>query len=217
MRWLLSIVLILAAAGAKAADVAPVPADVVAPAPVPSDVVASRFFIDEVRIGGSVNVNRVRKDDDERVYTHLDILFAPPTWQIFENRFLNSYFTPRFTIGGAISPTGGTNMAFAGFTWDTTLTDILSLFTTVQDPSLTDRIFLTRFFGGAIHDGEVDEDDDDKRHFGCRVLFREEAGLGFKITPNLNVIGFWDHESNLNLCSDNDGLTRVGGKLGFKF
>jgi len=218
MRWLFGALTAFACTTASAADLP-------SPAPVEVSQPVERAFsvIDEVRIGGSYITNENRKNDDETGYIQAEFLFAPLNLRVFENEFLNSYFNVRFTVGGTLSPTGGTNMGYAGLTWESTFTQILSVFDLIgvdarpSDTSVTDRLFYTSFFGGAIHDGEVDEDDDDERHYGCRVNFRESAGLGYKITESVRVIGFWAHMSNAGLCSDNDGITQVGASLGLKF
>lgn len=198
MRFLLAVSIALISASAHAGDI---PLEAVTPPPGPLPAEASEPFIDEIRFGASGIVNDVVKDDDENAYLHFEALFNRPTWE-FESPILTWFMTPRPTVGTALSATGGTSMAYAGFTWDY---------------RLTKRIFLEGFFGGAIHNGETDEDEPDKRYYGCTVNFREGAGIGFDITEKVNVIAFWDHMSNGQQCSDNDGITRLGAKVGYKF
>jgi hypothetical protein len=49
------------------------------------------------------------------------------------------------------------------------------------------------------------------------VLFRESAGIGAKLGRHWTVLAGLDHSSNNEWCDDNNGLTHVGGMIGYRF
>ena len=52
---------------------------------------------------------------------------------------------------------------------------------------------------------------------GCRVQFYEVFGAGADITSNMTATVTWEHTSNASLCAQNDGLTNLGVRIGYKF
>lgn len=53
---------------------------------------------------------------------------------------------------------------------------------------------------------------------GCRVLFHEDLGPGYRFNAHWNVIAQIAHSSHANLCDGpNDGITRAGLQIGCKF
>ncbi|RWX22567.1 acyloxyacyl hydrolase [Rhizobium leguminosarum] len=72
-------------------------------------------------------------------------------------------------------------------------------------------------FGGVIHTGDL-EGDDDGPELGCRVLFHEYLGAGYRFNAHWNVMAQIAHSSHANLCDGpNDGMTRAGLQIGYKF
>jgi hypothetical protein len=139
--------LLLAALAADAASAEP--GEVV-------DLPPGRAFpaIDEVRVGALEPVDGPSRDKDGSPDINLEFLlgrFGPQ----YQNALWN-FLRPRLNFGGSISTNGGTNLAYAGLTWEV---------------FLTRRLFVEASFGGAIHDGS-DTD------FGCSVNFRESASVG---------------------------------------
>lgn len=113
---------------------------------------------------------------------------------------LDHYLRPRPHIGVSLATDEGTNQAYAGLTWDI---------------KLTDRIFVETSFGGVLHDGPTDSDDPDS--YGCSLLFRESASLGFALSPRARLLLTVDHISNAGLCDQNQGLTNAGVRLGYRW
>lgn len=127
------------------------------------------------------------------------VLFAKPFR--LDNRW--DWIVPRPHIGGAVNSNGDTSHFNAGFTW------------TID---LTNRFFLEASFGGAIHDGETGRSVPvDRSALGCSPLFRESAGLGFRIDQNWSIIAQVEHLSNAGLCRQNRGLTNAGVQIGYRF
>ncbi|ACM36363.1 MULTISPECIES: acyloxyacyl hydrolase [Rhizobium/Agrobacterium group] len=117
--------------------------------------------------------------------------------------FLDSLARPRVHVGGEIGGDSLNNQIYAGFSWTT---DIFS-----------SKTFIEAGFGGVIHDGAIDEQHRNGPDLGCRVLFREYAALGYRINKTWSIMGQIEHASNADLCDPNDGMTRAGVMVGYKF
>ncbi len=129
---------------------------------------------------------------------NVELLFNKPTWS-HPNPLLHHLITPRPHIGGHINMSQSTSMFYFGLTWTY---------------DLTDRLFFETSFGGAVHDGPLDEPG---HSFGCSLNFRESASLGMHLTPSWDIMVTVDHMSNANLCDRNAGLTNLGVRMGYKF
>lgn len=106
--------------------------------------------------------------------------------------------SPRLHLGTTIAP-DGISEVYAGFTWE---------------HHLATRVFLEASLGGAVHDGPNGDNSDS---YGCPMLFRESASLGFDITHRVRLLATVDHVSNAGLCSENQGLTNAGVRLGYRW
>lgn len=153
--------------------------------------------VDEVRLGiydhnTSLFGSHHETNDPD---INAEILFKSPSW-------LEWAFAPRINLGANINTGGGTSIAYTGLTWDY---------------DFTDAFFVEGSFGGAIHNGETDTQTASKLNLGCRVMFHENASLGYRITANSSVMLTVDHMSNASLCSSNPGLTDVGIRYGYRF
>jgi lipid A 3-O-deacylase len=84
-----------------------------------------------------------------------------------------------------------------------------------RDFLLTESLFLEASFGGAVHDGETDDNNSDS--YGCTLNFRESVSLGVALSENLSLMVTVDHMSNGGLCDQNQGLTNAGIRLGYKW
>ncbi|WP_305988929.1 acyloxyacyl hydrolase [Roseibium sp. MMSF_3544] len=105
-------------------------------------------------------------------------------------------------IGANLNLQGDTSYGYAGYS--------LTL-------NLTSRLFLEGSFGGMVHNGMSDSHDDSRLDLGCNVMFRESIAAGFRLTDDLNVSGILEHGSNAGSCSDNNGITNVGIRVGYAF
>ncbi len=73
-------------------------------------------------------------------------------------------------------------------------------------------------FGGMIHNGNLEDYAESGPYLGCRALFREYAAVGYDVTANWRVLAQIEHSSHANLCGrPNNGLTRAGIQIGYKF
>ena len=157
------------------------------------------WIFDEVRAGATTFWQGGDNGDEDGIYVTGQVLFDPFIPPL-ENRYLDILLRPRPHLGGSLATGGGSSQLFGGLTW------------TVPLPSI---VFLEASFGGTIHDAPLENA---PIAVGCRVLFRESIGLGLELGPHWRVIGGIDHSSHANLCgNDNDGLTHVGGSIGYRF
>jgi len=155
---------------------------------------------DELRFGASASIQGGHSHEDG-VFPEVMVLFDPFGYEQATD-WKQQLMHPRVHLGTSIGTAGAATQFFAGFTW------------TVD---FSDEIFAEAGFGGVIHTGDI-EGDDDSPDLGCRVLFHEYLGAGYRFTSNWNVMAQLAHSSNANLCDGpNDGMTRAGLMVGYKF
>lgn len=161
---------------------------------------AGEQIFDELRFGASASVQSGRAGEDG-VFPEITALFDPFGYEEavgWQQQLLH----PRVHLGTSIGTSGEATQFFTGFTW------------TVD---LNEKLFAEAGFGGVIHTGELD-DNDDGPELGCRVLFHEYVGAGYRFTRNWNVMAQIAHSSHADLCDGpNDGMTRAGIQIGYKF
>ena len=78
-------------------------------------------------------------------------------------------------------------------------------------------LFFEASFGGAVHDGELNDDAEGEKALGCRVLFRESLALGWRLDARHSLSVMLDHISNGGLCEHNEGLDTLGLRYGYRF
>lgn len=103
--------------------------------------------------------------------------------------------SPRPHLGMNVNTSGHTSSLYAGFTW---LVDFGSAFYGSID------------FGGAIHNGKLNETSSERAALGSRVLFHEAAEIGVRLGRDWRAGVRLDHMSNANLASHNEGITNLG-------
>lgn len=153
-------------------------------------------FVSEIRLGVLAHDEGMFSSMKEKgLDANAEILFSDWGW-------LGDDWELRPHIGATWNTEGGTDQAYVGLTAGR---DILG------------PIFLELSFGGAIHDGELDTTDPERRSLGCHVLFRGAAAIGVHLGDNLSLMAHADHISNANLCDRNEGLETAGVRLGWRF
>jgi hypothetical protein len=155
--------------------------------------------LDEVRLGATVFGQGNDEGSEDGAFVTGQVLFDPFA-SAFANPVLDVLLRPRPHVGASVATGGGTSQVFAGLTW------------TVPIPPL---FFLEASFGGTLHDGETDSG---PLALGCRLLFREGVGAGLALGRHWRIVAGIDHSSHAGLCGgDNDGLTHIGGSVGYRF
>jgi hypothetical protein len=154
-------------------------------------------IFDEVRLG-VLGFWQENAESVEGVYVTGQVLFDP-FFDRFDNWFLDILLRPRPHIGGTASP-DGPDQLFAGLTWTV---PVWRMF------------FVEASFGGTVHNGAIQGA---QISLGCHALFRESFGVGADIGEHWRVMVGVDHSSHNGWCSDeNDGLTHLGGYVGYRF
>lgn len=105
-------------------------------------------------------------------------------------------------LGVSVNDQGDTSKLYAGVLWD------------LEAPI---GLFLNLGVGAAIHDGKLDTRDDDRKQLGSRVLFRIPIEIGYSITEHHRLMVTFDHISNADLASPNEGLDTLGVRYGYRF
>lgn len=116
------------------------------------------------------------------------------------------FWIPNLNFGGTVNLAGNTHQLYMGLNW---------------------RLDIGRFWfvDGALatvmHTGAVRRHPDvnlqRRRVLGCRIMFRETASVGLRLTPRSSwVSSFW-HISNADLCRNNQGLTGFGFQYQYNF
>jgi hypothetical protein len=161
---------------------------------------AGEQIFDELRFGASASIQSGHSREDG-IFPEITALFDPVGYDNavgWQQQLLH----PRVHLGTSIGTSGEATQFFTGFTW------------TVD---FNEKLFAEAGFGGVIHTGNLDGDHDGPE-LGCRVLFHEYAGAGYRFTPHWNMMAQIAHSSHANLCDGpNDGMTRAGLQIGYKF
>lgn len=115
------------------------------------------------------------------------------------------WLIPRPHIGGMLNTAGKTSYIYGGALWTF---------------DVTRSIFLETFFGGALHNGELDGDST-HASLGCRLLYHLGGSVGVRVMPRWSVLFTYDHISNgkgtFSNCSHNHGLNDYGLRLSHAF
>lgn len=159
---------------------------------------AGEQIFDELRFGASMSVQGGHSREDG-VFPEVTALFDPFDYESATG--WQQLLRPRIHLGTSIGTSGEATQVFTGFTW------------TVD---FNEKLFAEAGFGGVIHTGDL-HGDGDGPELGCRLLFHEYVGAGYRFDRNWSVMAQIAHSSNANFCDDNDGMTRAGLMIGYKF
>ncbi len=110
--------------------------------------------------------------------------------------------TIRPAIGGTINTDGLTSHAYVDARW------------TLELPR---GFFFATGLGGAIHDGNVDKRDPDRKALGSRLLFHIPIEIGYHVDAHHAQSAYFEHTSNGYTMRYNEGLDRVGIRYGYTF
>ena len=78
-------------------------------------------------------------------------------------------------------------------------------------------LFFSVGLGLALHDGKRDTDSADRKSLGSRVLFRIPIEIGYAVKRHHRIILAFDHASNADLASPNEGMDTLGLVYGYRF
>lgn len=126
---------------------------------------------------------------------NVEIVFGKPSLKLMAGSILPN-------MGVSINSQGGTSKAYGGLLWE-------FLF--------DNGLFANSGIGLAVHNGQLESDDANKKQLGSHILFRIPIELGFTIYERHRLSIMFDHISNAYLASPNEGLDTLGVRYGFQF
>ena len=124
-----------------------------------------------------------------------EIIFGHPGFSL-----LSGNINPNF--GLSVNTQGDTSSLYGGILWEW---------------ETQSGVFFDLGLGAAVHNGELETDDEDKKSLGSRVLFRIPIELGYSITTHHRISILFVHMSNANLADPNQGLDELGVRYGYRF
>lgn len=124
-----------------------------------------------------------------------EIIFGRPSFSILSG-------TVRPNLGVSINTRGDTSKLYSGLVWEL---------------AIEYGLVLNLGIGAAIHDGELKTRREGKKELGSRVLFRIPIEIGYTFNGRHQVSMAFDHLSNANLASPNEGLDTFGLRYGYRF
>jgi hypothetical protein len=161
---------------------------------------ADDTVFDELRFGASASVQD-GKSHERGVFPEISAFFDPfglgqaSDWK-------QELARPRLQLGTSIGTSGSASQVFAGLSWQV---------------NFTDKVFAEAGFGGVWHNGDL-RNSADGPDLGCRFLFHEYVGAGYRLDKHWNVTAQVAHSSHANLCDGpNSGMTRAGVQVGYNF
>ena len=179
------------------------------PAPAARETPAAKegpWLISELRVGILKHSVSFGSDAKESGFDgNIEILFVSPDWWLME-----AIFAPRPHLGASFNAAAAdTDQIYAGLTWEW---------------PRSGPFFMDLGLGLTIHNGMLDNSmitgkaRDDRREFGCRVVFRQALDVGWRITKNHSLSVMLSHLSHAGLCGgENEGLNNAGVRYGYRF
>jgi lipid A 3-O-deacylase len=132
---------------------------------------------------------------EEGVDFNAEVVFRKPSFMLWKGVVLPN-------IGLSINSHGDTSKIYGGVLWE-------FLF--------SNGLFLNIGTGLAVHDGQLESNNGDKKQLGSRVLFRTPIEFGFTFYERHRISILFDHISNADLARPNEGLDTLGVRYGFQF
>ena len=110
--------------------------------------------------------------------------------------------TIRPAVGGTINTDGTTSHAYIDARWQ------------YETPS---GIFFGLGLGAAIHNGQLELEDWDRKALGSRVLFHIPVEIGYRFDAHNSLSAYFEHTSNAYTVDPNEGMDRLGIRYGYRF
>lgn len=124
---------------------------------------------------------------------------------------VEAIFSPSVSfLGGNISPALGGSISTIGATSDVYLDARWQMETSCG-------MFFGLGIGGAVHNGQLQLEDWDRKALGSRVLFHFPLEIGYRLDDHNSLSAYFEHMSNAYTVSPNEGLDRLGVRYGYRF
>ncbi len=124
-----------------------------------------------------------------------EFIFSWPNYSLF-------FGIIHSNLGITLNAQGDTSKIYSGFLWEYTWQS---------------GIFLDFGLGLALHDGELETNNDGKKALGSRVLFRIPIEIGLLFAEHHGLSIMFDHISNAYLAEPNEGLDTIGIRYTYRF
>jgi lipid A 3-O-deacylase len=124
-----------------------------------------------------------------------EIVFKKPRFSLWRGSILPN-------LGLTLNNQGDTNTLYGGLIWE---------FVSKAG------VFFNTGLGLAVHSGELETDDDQKKSLGSRILFRVPLEIGATIGTRHRISILFAHISNAYLADPNEGLDVLGVRYGIQF
>lgn len=125
---------------------------------------------------------------------NLEAIFSPQVG------ILGGTIHPAF--GGSLNTAGDTSKVYAGIRWQ------------YEHAS---GLFFGVGLGGAVHNGNLHFQREDRKALGSRVLFHVPLEAGYRFDGKNALSIYLDHISNANLAHPNEGMDTLGVRYGYRF
>lgn len=167
---------------------------------LPVSAHADEKIFDELRFGASASIQGGHSHEDG-VFPEVTVFFDP-FGQDAATDWKQTLARPRLNLGTSIGTAGEATQIFGGLSWTV---------------NFNEKVFAEAGFGGVWHNGNLDYAKDGPE-LGCRFMFHEYVGAGYRFDAHWNVMAQVAHSSHANLCDGpNSGMTRAGVQVGYKF
>ncbi|MGZ5889376.1 MAG: acyloxyacyl hydrolase [Hyphomicrobium sp.] len=124
---------------------------------------------------------------------------------------IEAIFSPSVAfLGGTISPALGGSISTIGATSDVYLDARWQM-------EMGCGIFLGLGLGGAVHNGQLQLEDWDRKALGSRVLFHIPVEIGYRLDEHNSLSAYFEHMSNAYTVDPNEGMDRLGVRYGYSF
>ena len=178
--------------------------------PAAADPAGPASFRDRFEIRGGAFVHGYDSFEGRTTDLNAELVFPEPRLSEWPADPRWRFIVPRFHVGGMVNLNGKTSYAYAGVLW------------TLDLPF---NFLVEGFVGGSVHNGALDNaivnGMPTRAALGCRVLFHTGGSVGYRFNRQWTVMFTYDHLSNGNAvfgaCSRNQGLTQLGGRIGYTF
>lgn len=121
---------------------------------------------------------------------------------LFHPIYSNEISSLRPAVGATINPNNQTSHGYLDVRW-----------TIAPDP----RWYVTFGIGAAYQNGLTDAGNSGRKWLGSHVLFHPTAELGLNLDAHNNVSVYFEHMSNANTQSHNEGMDDLGVRYGYRF
>jgi len=109
--------------------------------------------------------------------------------------------TIRPAVGGTINTVGATSHGYIDLRWQY---------------ETASRVFIGLGIGAAVHNGQLQLEDPDRKALGSRVLFHFPIEIGYRLDEHNSLSLYFEHTSNGYTVHPNEGLDRIGARYGYR-